>query len=356
VHQCAECVEGRGQTASERSANGTLSLLQATSSVRSSNGVRYVVVGLVAIAVGVLAWILTPEIPRLDDGFISLESAQSLIAGRDSHYGSPPLAGVTSPPYVLLIVGLLKTGLDPLMALRVVTAMGLAALVGALWLLARAVKVAWWSQMILPAVILIAGPVAQQATNGVETGWAMAVAVGLIAATVARRQLWCAVAAGCLPWLRPDLAPMAGLLFVWTMWRSSRRTVLIAVALSVCVFGSWALWLHHDTGLWIPQSMAVKAAFVPEWCQSISTKLGTARNALSAWLVMFFPISILAAISLFATPVGRVGMVATIFSLCAYVATLPGALWFNAQRYLYALFVPWLSFGIATVMRSSHPD
>jgi hypothetical protein len=312
---------------------------------------------LVAVAAGcalfTAAWFLTPEIPRLDDGFISLHSAQSLIAGKDSHYGSPPLAGVTSPPYVLLIVGLLTIGLPPLFALKTATALGLAALVSAVSLLARASSLHWGQQLVLPVAVLISGPVLQHATNGVETGWAMTVAIALIAATLARRYTWCAVASGTLPWLRPDLAPMAGLLFLWAVWSAPKRTLGATIAVAVGVFAGWAAWLHYDTASWIPHSMSVKAAFGAEWCQPLSSKLRTTGAALGGWLLLSFPITILAAIWLFATALGRLGVAATLISLCAYTAILPGSLWFNGQRYLYALVVPWVALGIVTLMRSN---
>jgi hypothetical protein len=85
------------------------------------------------------AWLLTPDVPWLDDAYISVDSAQSLLAGGDAQYGAPSLTGVTSPPYVLLLSILLGLGFGPLSALRVASALGLAALALALWGLARSV-------------------------------------------------------------------------------------------------------------------------------------------------------------------------------------------------------------------------
>src|SRR5262249_21733670 len=146
---------------------------------------RFVAVTLLVV----VAWLLTPAFPPLDDGYISLDSAQSLLAGGDAQYGSPPLTGVTSPPYTLLLLVLLAMHLPPLTALRLALALGLAALVLALWALARSVGLTGWRRFALPAAILVSGPVIQQATNGVETGWAMAAAIALLACSLVERPI-----------------------------------------------------------------------------------------------------------------------------------------------------------------------
>src|SRR5205807_2178874 len=113
----------------------------------------------------------------------------------------------------------LRLGLPPLMALKAAGALGLVALNLSLWLLARSAALDWWGQCILPIAVIVSGPVLGQATNGVETGWAMAVGIALVAACLAGRPVAAAIAAGLLPWLRPDLSPMAGLLFCAAIWK-----------------------------------------------------------------------------------------------------------------------------------------
>ena len=145
--------------------------------MRASSAARAVVLVLL---LAVAAWWLTPAVPWLDDAFISLDSAQSVLAGADPQYGSPPLAGVTSPPYVLLLSLLLTLGAEPLVAVRIAGAAGLAALALSLWALGRSTGLSGWREFVLPVGVLAAGQAVDQATNGVETGWAMATVAALI--------------------------------------------------------------------------------------------------------------------------------------------------------------------------------
>lgn len=306
---------------------------------------------IAAIAAGVIAWQLTPASPRLDDGLIALDSAQSLVAGSDPQYGSPPLTGVTSPPYVLGIAVLLRVGFPALIALRVASALGLAAFTAALWALARAVRLPIPAQIVCVVTVLSCHPIVVQATNGVETGWAMAGAVGLIAAAAAHRPFLAGPAAGLLPWLRPDLGLFAGGLLLVTLWRSPWKvrawTAMLALASAV----PWMLWLHTHTGVWIPQTMAAKAAFFAEGCWPLAEKSAMLAGALGNWFTVVLPVAIPAVTWLPRSPLGRIGLVLSALAIGVHGTILPGGLWQNDFRYLYAILVPWLAFGAALALQ-----
>ena len=299
----------------------------------------------------VAAWLATPAVPWLDDAFISLHSAQSVLAGGDPQYGAPPLAGVTSPPYVLLLTTLLAAGVAPLPALEAAGALGLAALALALWWLGRCLGLAGWRQLALPAAVLAAGQVVDQATNGVETGWAMAVAIVLVAATIARAPLLAAAAAGILPWLRPDLAPLAGLMFVAALWPHPPRLRLQAAAIAAVAFLPWALWVYGDTGSWIPQTMAAKAAYFADGCQPLPLKAQVVGGALAAYSALLIPASLLGLVFAVTSPHGRLLLLAAAVTVGAYLALLPGGLWHNYHRYLYPLLVPAIALGIGVSLK-----
>jgi len=303
-----------------------------------------------AVLLAAAAWFLTPMLPWLDDAYISLDSAQSLLAGGDPQYGTRPLTGVTSPPYVLMLTALLGAGLEPLVALRAARAAGLAAMAAALWVLAGSMGLTGWRRAAMPVMILTTGAVIDQAINGVETGWAMAVAIALLAACVAGRPFLALAAAGVLPWLRPDLLPFAAVGAVAVLWRQPARVRVRAIAVGALCSLPWALWVYVDTGHWIPQTMAAKAAFFAESCFPLGAKLGSAGRAVRTWFALSLPAAVLAAIWVPACRLGRLAAAAGLATFAAYVVMLPGALWHNDHRYLYPIAVPVLALGMAVCL------
>src|SRR5262245_40953984 len=293
------------------------------------------------------AWFLTPAFPTLDDGYISLDSAQSILAGSDAQYGAPPLTGVTSPPYTLLLLGLLALRFPPLIALRAALALGLAALAIALWALARSAGLTGWKRAALPAAVLVAGPVIQQATNGVETGWAMAAAVAIVAAALAGRPLAAAALAGIIPWLRPDLTPLAGLLLLWTLRNESSAARTRALVVAAIAFIPWPIWIVLNTGAWIPQTMAAKAAFFAEGCRPADEKIALAARNTLGWARLLLPSLVLSAAWIPRSAIGRIAAAAAAVTIAAFAIVLPGGLAHNDYRYLYPVGVPLIALGLA---------
>ncbi len=239
-----------------------------------------------------------------------------------------------------------------LLSLRLAGAMGLLALALSLWALARSAGLSPWQQILVPVTVLVSGPIIEQAVNGVETGWAMAVGIGLVAACLARRPDRSAIAAGLLPWLRPDLAPMAGLLLIAALWKGPQSVRLRTMVIAAIVFMPWPLWLYAQTGSWIPQTMVAKAAFYATSCQPIMEKLSFTGLVTVAWLLLLFPASFLAAAWVAREPVGRIGIGASLITLAAYAVTFPVGLWHNHQRYMFPIGLPWIALGLSLAVRS----
>lgn len=312
---------------------------------------RHTACAAALVIVAAAAWTATPSWPPLDDGYIALDSAQSLLAGGDAQYGSPPLTGVTSPPFVLLITALLANRVPAVLALRIALALGLTALVAALWALARSAGLERWRRLLLPVAVLAAGPVVQQATNGVETGWAMAAATALIAAALADRPLAVAALAGILPWLRPGLSPLAGVMFVAAIWPHDRGVRIRAAAIAALIFLPWPLWVHHQTGHWIPQTMDAKAAFFAESCRPLADKAALAGRHILAWGGIFFPASALAIAWVPSSSKGRLALAASLVTLVVFALVLPGGLTHNGYRYLFPIGVPIVALGLARALQ-----
>jgi hypothetical protein len=231
-----------------------------------------------------------------------------------------------------------------MLALRIVNAAGLAALVFALWRLGGALKLRTALRLALTALTLASGLVLMQATNGLETGWALALLTCLISEAYRRNVRVTAAGAALLPFLRPDLTPAAAALvaFAWRglPWREKAGAVTIASLVSLPLL----LWLRLDTGAWAPQTMQAKVAFFAEMCQPLGLKGIAVYGAVSKVLLVMGPITLFAAV-LWRERLGRYGLAAVAATLAAYLIYFPAGLWHNDSRYLYAIFTPWLSFG-----------
>ena len=293
-----------------------------------------------------LAYVFTPALFELDDAYISLHSARALLSGGDTVFGSPALTGVTSPPYVGLIAVLLAGGFP---ALRIATAAGLTAFTLSLWMLGSALYLSPARRLILVAVTLGSGYTLVNATNGLETGWALATSTALIVFAYRGQHLAAGAAAGLLPLLRPDLAPASALVLAWALWNRSwgERAQTIAVAAAIVV--PTLLWVRLDTGAWLPRTMEAKRLWFSEACRPFPFRARLAAVALGeAALQLAVPVTGL--VMLWRDPMGRVGLAAAGASLTAYLFLLPGGLAHNHYRYTYAILLPWAAYGMARAM------
>src|SRR5690348_17528802 len=80
------------------------------------------------------AYLATPTVPRLDDPYIYLHSADVLRTGVDRAYpGVAPLVGITSPVFLLLVTLLRASGVHEMASLRVLGAGAIVTVLIAAW-------------------------------------------------------------------------------------------------------------------------------------------------------------------------------------------------------------------------------
>ena len=327
----------------------------------SSPGTRVLACAIV-IAV---AYLVTPALFDLDDAYIALHGAEVAVHGGDGIYGAPALGGATSPAYVALLVGGLALGVERLQALRIVTALGLAAYVFALLHLGRTLELSRRRRALLLWLTLGSGLVLMQATNGLETGWALALATALIAmaadhgaraesdtclAPSAASLSFVAAGATVLPFLRPELVPASALLLLYASRGARWRDRMKAVAIVAAVAGPLLLWVRVDTGAWLPQTIQAKQLFFAQACGELPLKSAVVFATVSRFLITMAPLAI-CAVALVRDRLGRYGALACAATLAAFTIRFPAGLSHNDSRYLYAILTPWLSYGVALRLR-----
>lgn len=196
------------------------------------------VVGVVAM--GVLCWPHT-----VDDAFIVARYAQTLASGGGyaMNPGGPVSDGVTGPLW--LLPGLLSEllSLDPVVGAKLA---GLCCVMLAVFLVVRRAghRAGGGAAAIVTAIALGTQPtLGSWAVAGLETGAATLAFTVLGLASVSRPihgRWWLALAAGAVPWLRPELVPAAAVLLIHLWRRDSRigaRAIGVAIGSGVLLVG-----------------------------------------------------------------------------------------------------------------------
>jgi len=284
----------------------------------------------------------------VDDAYISLHNAQVLISPPDTEFvGTPALVGSTSVAHVALVAAFL-TVLSPLWALWVVMFLGVLAYVLATLRLAFVLRASIPEALLMITASLLIAQMPHQLLNGLETGWALA---GLTYAIAAARdpdgRPWeLPVVCGILPFLRPELIAVSGLLMLWRVVSDLRRgglhTALRSAGLFALAAAPWLLMYLVTTGELYPNTIEAKRNFFAEGCMAPELRRGLTEGALSAFRdgIGYFAY---AAILLSATLTGWTGLIFSAVFTYAYYERFPGALSHYEQRYLY-VFIPWLTY------------
>jgi len=302
-----------------------------------------------ALAIVPVAYVCLPQAFSFDDAFIALHSARVLLAGVDPVYGTPALVGATSPPYVALLAVFLRLGAGGVTALKIVTAFGVAAYVAGVCALGETLRLSRFKIAALLVFALASGYVWIDATNGIETGWAMAVGLWGIVFALRDDLFATAAVAGLLVMVRPDLAPASGLLFLYAIRRATWRRRAEAAGVAIAVAVPWVLLVHHNTGFWDPQTVRAKQFWFATGCLPWSLKTWWARASVETSLQVMLPLSA-GLVFLVRHRLGWIGVCAMLASIAAYVIQLPTGLTMNFSRYLYAIVVPWAVFGVGLAL------
>jgi hypothetical protein len=295
------------------------------------------------------AWLLIPSQPSLDDAYIYLHSARSIVEGWDYRYNVPPLTGVTSPAYVSALTLLMSIGVPSLIASRIMAFGSLLTFMGAVLSLGAALDLPDLQRLLFLALSLVLGGTVYHVTSGMETGLAMALVIVLISWILQRRADWIALGCGLLPWVRPDLALMSVSLWLWSAWRL-RPALRRYIALTLLTAVPWPVWLFLNTGSLIPDTINAKRLFFAQSCWPLARKFAFAAGALEWWTVWTAPI-VVGLVALFRIELGRLALAAIAATFAVYFVTFPGAFNFNWCRYLFPILLPWCLYGTVLLVK-----
>lgn len=316
---------------------------------------------IVALAVIVLALLYVRRPGSLgfplDDGYISLHSAQVLHWGKDPNFANvPALAGITNAPYILLLY-LLVFFLSPLNALLAASWLGILCYALGLAALGRAFRLPLVATLALVTLGLTAGKAAYQLLNGVETGTAMGIMVWIFAlarSNTARSRKLAALLCGIGPYVRPELIALSFLVMAamfWQDWQERKNIVQAARIFAplplLTILGAlpWLLWYAVTTGHVIPQTIEAKHVFYADACNpSVYRWVVTWGGARFFFIVIGF--LTLALAFLLRNYLGRCVLIFVPLFFFAYYERLPVALLHGWGRYTYIL-LPIVILGLA---------
>jgi hypothetical protein len=186
--------------------------------------------------------------------------------------------------------------------------------------------------------------------GGIETLLVMAAAAWLTVGYLENWPRWTVWLIGSLPWLRPDLAPLAVLAAVACVRHRGQRA-FVAIGVTAAA--------------WLTLAMISHAGLIPVTIEAKRTFLSPERPSLEQWIRgVVFSFAVLVplngallvggVISWFMVPRGWTSVVAASTVVLPTLATAPQVLPTNNGRYLAAL-VPWLLMGFVVLARQRPP-
>jgi hypothetical protein len=309
----------------------------------------------------VYAHYFNPPIFPFDDGYIYLHNAQVLHLGYDPNYpGVPALAGSTSPIY-LLLVSLLLFILSPLWALQ--TAVWLGILCYALGLIKLAFN--YSASLLQTFCFLLIGltlsTIPFHLLNGLETGWALAGMVWLLAyMNQPQHRLIRNLLCGSLPYLRPELIIFSSLFLLWEAYQHQKTTtsfrqfikqwsVDIGIAISAAL--PWLIWLWLNTGSIVSTSMLAKHAFYLSNAYDLTTSFYYFIFILLSFIQTMGFINFVGMLTLGTlTPNGRWAIIVLALFLFINFTYMPATSGANNVRYLQ-IYLPLLLFCLITAIK-----
>lgn len=290
----------------------------------------------------------------VDDAYISLHNGEVLFVGKDARFvGTPALVGSTSAIHVALS-GLFQVVLPGEWAHWVVMLLGMLAFVLALVRLAFVLQASVLEALLMLAASLLVANMPHQLLNGLETSFALAgLTWALAAARDPQARAWeLPIACGLMPFLRPELIAVSGLLLLFrlsTDWRTAGTDrALRTLGYFVAAAGPWMLLYWITSGTPYPNTIEAKKYFFAEGCAPPEARFTAMVNGFTNFrdTIGYFSY---AAVLLVMTIPGWVGLVFGVVFWWAYYERFPGALGHYEQRYMYVL-LPFVIYAVASLI------
>lgn len=289
----------------------------------------------------------------LDDAYITIHNAIVLLSGADLNYaGVPALVGATSSVH-LLLVALMVQITSPLLGSFLVTGFGILAYGLGLARLSFQLGGSALLAAIIVALGMLMGYASYQLFNGLETGLAMAaITWALVFATMPVASRWLPLLCGALPFIRPELIVLSGVLMLRQCWSrvEAGRSVDVLLDCFICFLGAapWLVWQWIDTGSIVPSTASAKRIFFAEEGLPWPTRLGMIAAAL--WQSGLVPLT-LAIPFLRRVPLGWCILTFTVSTILVLFMVFPGGAAHNNSRYLFILLPPLLC-GLIGLLRN----
>jgi len=301
---------------------------------------------LAAVCAVVLLSILVAPHPLcfpLDDAYITIHNADVLLSGVDPNYGTSPLTGATSPIH-LLLVAFAKLFLPSPTAVFVVGLTGIGLYVTALARIAFQLGGSVLTAALFVMFGTLIGATPYQLLNGLETGLAMAASAWAISlALEPARSVWLPLLCGLMPFLRPELAALSGVLMLRQLGLRARagdyamavRDGLLAVAVAL----PFLAWTWCSLGSLAPATAKAKELFFADRNSPWAMK---AQFMLVAFVGCgLMPLAIVAMLARRSRLWVPLALFAGSFLLAMWL-TLPGGAEHNNGRYLFILLPAFL--------------
>lgn len=284
-----------------------------------------------------------PAFP-LDDAYIVLHNAQVLFTADNNFVGVPALAGATSLLHTLA-VGILSLFLPGELALWLLSWLAVFATASAFEWLTRSFGMDWRYRLAVTLCVLTAGRPLLIFLNGVETGWAIAGASWALALAAApRRGRALPVLCGLLPFVRPELAALAGLLMADRLWqrrsaaaglRSAAAPMAADAAFCAAPFLVLAIVQYVLGGALIPETATAKHYFFAEGDLPWFVNPMAVAIAFGKFAVVVGPIAV--SLVFMRSRIAQLGIGFAAAVLGAFMIWFPVGAAHNDFRYLYIL-------------------
>ncbi|MGH6627706.1 MAG: hypothetical protein ACRECD_14405 [Burkholderiaceae bacterium] len=304
----------------------------------------YVGLSVVLLAACLIVAFRAPIAFPLDDAYITIHNAIVLLSGADPNYeGVPALIGATSSVH-LLLVAVMAQITSPLLGSFIVTGFGILAYGLGLARLTFQLGGSALLAAIIAALGLLMGYTSYQLFNGLETGLAMAAITWvLVLAAMPTTSRLLALLCGVLPFIRPELIVLSGVLMLRQGWGQVKAGRIAEVVLDcfICFLGAapWLVWQWVDTGSIVPLTASAKRVFFAEEGLPWQRRLGMIAAALAQ--SGLFPLA-LAIPFLRRVPLGWGILTFAVSTIFVLFVVFPGGAAHNHSRYLFILSPPLL--------------